>query len=93
MSTEEAPFLLVLTGRLKLKLAQQLNSSLEAALTEDEVSHFRGVRDYVVQKNFKEKKCNDKFMNVQPYFPLLYFVPWVCMEKIIINEALERGFS
>ncbi|KAM7327623.1 hypothetical protein ACRRTK_013990 [Alexandromys fortis] len=63
MSTEGAPFPLVLTGRLKLGLAQLLNSSLEAALTEDEVSLFRGVGDYVVWKNFKEKKCNDKFMN------------------------------
>lgn len=89
MSTEGAPFPLVLTGRLKLGLAQLLNSSLEAALTEDEVSLFRGVGDYVVWKNFKEKKCNDKFMNVRPYFHLLHFVPRVCMEMIVINEALE----
>ena len=79
MSTEGAPFPLVLTGRLKLGLAQQLNSSLEAALTEDKVSHFFGVGDYVVWKNFKEKKCNDTFMNVRPYFRLLQFVPRVFM--------------
>lgn len=63
MSTEGAPFLLVLTGRLKLGLTQQLNSSLETALIEVEVSDVSGVGDSVVLKNFKEKECNEKFMN------------------------------
>lgn len=79
MSTEGAPFLLVVIGRLKLGLTQQLNSGLETALIEVEVSDVSGVGDSVVLKNFKEKECNEKFMNAWLYFHLLHFVPLDCM--------------